>query len=116
MDDAVTVFKALSDRTRARIVAMLLDQGETCVCILARVLGMPECSVSRHLAVLRAAGMVCARRQRTWMYYRMANPKTRLRKELWKCLRTCSGEDPQVRRDRERVQRLNCGNLERRQR
>lgn len=65
------LFKALGDETRLRIVA-LLAHGELCVCHLQAGLKTSQPNVSRHLAVLRAAGVVAARRDGSWMYYRLA--------------------------------------------
>jgi ArsR family transcriptional regulator len=65
------VCRALGDDTRARIVA-LLAHGELCVCHVEAALGLSQPKVSRHLAILRAAGVVQRRRQGTWMYYRLA--------------------------------------------
>lgn len=65
------LFKALGDETRLRIVA-LLAHGELCVCHLQSGLEASQPNVSRHLAVLRAAGVVETRREGTWVYYRLA--------------------------------------------
>jgi ArsR family transcriptional regulator len=62
------LFKALGDETRLRIVA-LLAHGELCVCHVQEALGLSQPNVSRHLAVLRAAGIVEDRREGTWVYY-----------------------------------------------
>ncbi len=64
------VFRALSDENRLRMVA-LLAQGELCVCHLEAALGLSQTNVSRHLAVLRAAGLVDSRREQSWVYYRL---------------------------------------------
>lgn len=64
-------FKALSDETRLRIVG-LLGEGELCVCHIEAALELSQPMVSRHLATLRAAGIVEARREGTWMHYRLA--------------------------------------------
>ena len=64
------LFRALGDETRLRIVA-LLAHGELCVCHLQSALAISQPNVSRHLAVLRSAGVVGARRVGTWMYYRL---------------------------------------------
>jgi ArsR family transcriptional regulator len=68
---ASRLFKALGDETRLRIVA-LLSHGELCVCHLQEALGLSQPHVSRHLAVLRSAGVVTHRRERKWVYYRLA--------------------------------------------
>jgi ArsR family transcriptional regulator len=65
------VFRALGDETRVRLVA-LLSHGELCVCHLEKGLALPQPTISRQLAVLRAAGVVDSRRDGTWMYYRLA--------------------------------------------
>jgi ArsR family transcriptional regulator, arsenate/arsenite/antimonite-responsive transcriptional repressor len=64
-------FKALADRTRLRILA-LLGNNEVCVCHLHDSLGVPQPTVSRHLAYLRRTGLVSARRDGVWMHYRVS--------------------------------------------
>ena len=75
IDQLEDAFKALADRTRLRILA-LLGNNEVCVCHLHDTLGLPQPTVSRHLAYLRESGLVEARRQGVWMYYRLATPKS----------------------------------------
>lgn len=70
-----TIFKALSDETRLRIY-LLLGGGELCVCHIQATLGTTQTKVSRHLAVLRNAGLVTARRDGLWIYYRRSEPGT----------------------------------------
>lgn len=65
------LFKALGDETRLKIVA-LLAHGELCVCHVEAALALSQPAVSRHLSVLRAAGVVEAHRNGTWVYYRLA--------------------------------------------
>lgn len=65
------LFKALADETRLRIVG-LLSEGELCVCDLTHSLGMPQSTVSRHLAHLKNAGLVTDRRCKTWAYYSLS--------------------------------------------
>lgn len=74
-DDLAKVFRALADETRLRILALLRD-GEVCVCHIHGGLRLPQPTVSRHLAYLRESGLVEARRQGVWMYYRLAAPKS----------------------------------------
>ena len=66
-----TLFKALADRTRLRILGLLLD-GEICVCHIHESLGLPQPKTSRHLAYLRRARLVAARKEGLWVYYRLA--------------------------------------------
>ena len=76
LDALTTVYSALSDPTRLRILA-LLGEGEVCVCHIHASLDVPQPTASRHLAYLRKAGLVSARRDGIWMHYGLtpqANP------------------------------------------
>ena len=64
------VYAALADPTRLRMLALLRD-GEICVCHIHASLDVPQPTASRHLAYLRKAGLVDARRDGTWMHYRL---------------------------------------------
>jgi ArsR family transcriptional regulator len=64
-------FQALADGTRLRILGLLVA-GEVCVCNLHESLGISQPKVSRHLAYLRRAGLVTARREGLWVHYRLA--------------------------------------------
>lgn len=66
-----TFFDALSDATRRRILLLLLKADERCVCELYQALKQPQPTVSRHLAILREAKLVMARKEGTWAYYRL---------------------------------------------
>jgi ArsR family transcriptional regulator, arsenate/arsenite/antimonite-responsive transcriptional repressor len=70
VDQLETLFKALADKTRLRILA-LLDNNEVCVCHIHDSLAVPQPTVSRHLAYLRRARLVDARRDGVWMHYRV---------------------------------------------
>jgi DNA-binding transcriptional ArsR family regulator len=70
MKDAVRLFKALGDPTRLRIVK-LLERGELCVCQLTAALGMGQSRISRHLAILKDAGLIEDRRAGKWVHYRL---------------------------------------------
>lgn len=67
------MFDALVDATRRRILALLVHQGELCVCELTAALDDIQPKISRHLGVLKDAGIVIARRDGTWMFYRLAD-------------------------------------------
>lgn len=66
-----TLFKALADSTRLRILGLLLDSG-VCVCDIHESLALPQPKVSRHLAYLRRAGLVEARKDGLWVHYSLA--------------------------------------------
>lgn len=72
LHDLEATYKALADATRLRIL-MLLVEGEVCVCDIHDTLRLPQPTASRHLAYLRRAGLVEARRAGTWMHYRLAD-------------------------------------------
>ena len=71
LEDLTRVYAALADPTRLRILALLRD-GEICVCHLHASLDVPQPTASRHLAYLRKAGLVDARRAGIWMHYRLS--------------------------------------------
>ena len=71
VDELQNLFKALADKTRLRILA-LLGNNEVCVCHIHDSLGVPQPTVSRHLAYLRKSGLVAARRDGVWMHYHVS--------------------------------------------
>jgi ArsR family transcriptional regulator len=72
--DLAFLFAALSDRTRLRLLN-LMDGREVCVCYFVEILGQSQPKISRHLAYLRRAGVVAARREGKWMHYRIVVPE-----------------------------------------
>ena len=72
MQKQLQILKALSDSTRMRIVLLLLNNGELCVCDIMESLGIPQSTASRHLSLLRSAGLVDGERRGVWMHYRIA--------------------------------------------
>lgn len=64
-------WKALSDETRLRILK-LLEKGELCVCHFMAVLDMGQSRISRHMGILKQAGLVDDRRAGKWVFYRLA--------------------------------------------
>lgn len=93
-----TVFRALSDQTRLRILN-LLRGGELCVCHLVVVLGVPQPTASRHLSYLRRAGLVVARKDGLWNYYRLSPSRGTSHKMLLACLAQCFQEDREFAKD-----------------
>jgi len=70
-DTLANLFKALSEPIRLRILSLLLENGELCVCDLVNTLQLPQSVTSRHLAYLRNNDLVKARREGVWMYYQL---------------------------------------------
>jgi ArsR family transcriptional regulator, arsenate/arsenite/antimonite-responsive transcriptional repressor len=69
LEKTSAVFRAFADENRLRIVNLLLSRAELCVCDIQRVLALPQARVSRHLTILKHAGIVSARRDGRWMHY-----------------------------------------------
>lgn len=106
MDTEAELFKALSHPIRLRMAVFLAMHGETCVCHLAGAMGEPDFKISRHLAIMRSAGMVTARRQDTWMHYRLTEPRSDIEGCLQNCLRHCFVTHPAVCDDLKRFETI----------
>lgn len=65
-------FQALADSTRLRCVVLIAAHDELCVCELVHALDLSQPKISRHLKLLRDAGVVDDRRERIWVHYRLA--------------------------------------------
>lgn len=63
--------KALADETRLRLILLICDQKELCVCELLSALEISQPKISRHLAILRDSNIVMTRREGQWIYYRL---------------------------------------------
>ncbi len=96
------MFRAFSDRTRLRILSML-HGGELCVCDIVEVLGVPQPKASRHLAYLRRAGLVTARKQGQWSYYRLAPARNTFHEKILDCLACCFADVPELAKDAKKL-------------
>ena len=92
--------KALSDPIRLRIILLLQAEGELCVCDLMAVLGLPQSTVSRHLAYLKRSCWVDIRREGVWMYYSLNRESCTICKELLQTLEQHAGNLPEAESDR----------------
>ena len=81
----VELFKALSDETRLRLVVLLYKR-ELCVCQIEAALGISQTKASRHLAILRRAGLLKARRDGLWIYYTLGEPGSKVEAALFQSL------------------------------
>ena len=105
--DMELFFAALADRTRLRLLnLMALD--EICVCYFVEVLGTNQPKISRHLAYLRRAGLVEARREGKWMHYRLAEPSDERAARVFREALAWLSEDAGMRRDRQSLTRVCC--------
>ena len=96
------MFKALGDDVRLRIVA-LLSHGELCVCHIEEALDLTQPNASRHLGILRAAGIVAHQRRDKWVYYRLAPQNNEERKRHLKALVSSFAKQGVLRKDVERL-------------
>jgi ArsR family transcriptional regulator len=96
------MFQAFSNRTRLRILHLLRD-GELCVCDLVSTLAVPQPKASRHLAQLRQAGLVVARKHGLWSYYSLATARNAFHKKLLECLAICFDDVPELAKDAKRL-------------
>lgn len=71
--ELASLFKALSEPIRLRILILLLEKGELCVCDLVDTLSLSQSVISRHLAYLRHNDIVMAKREGVWMYYQLTD-------------------------------------------
>lgn len=108
MEKEAALLKLLGDPLRLRLAALLAAEGEICVCHLAGALDEPDYKISRHLGLLRSAGLVETRREGTWIYYSLRKPAGSLEKTLWDCLGTCFVDHPAAKQDRSRLKKVSC--------
>jgi ArsR family transcriptional regulator len=100
------LLKALADPVRLRLLSLLADRDEVCVCHLHEALALPQPTVSRHLAYLRKKGLVATRKEGLWVFYRLAKPASDLHRTLVACVGSCLSGYDLVKADRERLGRL----------
>lgn len=105
--DIEKFFLALSDRTRLRLLNLMGDD-EVCVCFFVEILQTSQPKVSRHLAYLRGAGVVEARRDGKWMHYRIVEPPNEHAARVFREIRAWLREEPQMQRDRARLVKVCC--------
>jgi ArsR family transcriptional regulator len=101
------LFQALGDRTRLRLLNLMKDT-EVCVCFFVGTLEALQPKISRHLAYLRRAGLVTARRDGKWMHYSLVEPRDRHAAEVLRGVLAWADRDPEMRRDRERYRAVCC--------
>ena len=106
--DLVNLFAAFADRTRLRVLN-LLNAGEVCVCYFVEILGESQPKVSRHLAYLRRAGVVNARRDGKWIHYSLARPADPAQAKVLESTLAALERDKQMQRDRAALEKVCCG-------
>jgi DNA-binding transcriptional ArsR family regulator len=100
-----SALKAVAEPTRLRILKSL-EVGELCACKIVELVGLSQPTVSRHLAILKAAGLVTERKEGRWTHYRTSTDASGFRSRLLSLLDTWGGEDDVVTRDWRRAEEL----------
>lgn len=101
------LFKALADRTRLRLLNLMGDD-EVCVCYFVEVLRTNQPKISRHLAYLRRAGVVAARREGQWMHYRIVSPSDSRAARVLEEVRAWLAQERELQQDRLRLEKICC--------
>ena len=101
------LFKALADQTRLRLINLIGDD-EVCVCFFVEVLKINQPKISRHLAYLRRAGVVSARREGKWIHYRLVEPPDPHAANIFREVRAALPSDPAMKSDRARLEKICC--------
>ena len=105
--DKELFFRALADRTRLRLLN-LMGADEICVCFCVEILKTNQPKISRHLAYLRRAGIVGARREGQWMHYRIVEPDDSDAARVLKDIMAWLANDTEMQRDRQRLVKICC--------
>jgi ArsR family transcriptional regulator len=103
--ELVQIYECLCDPTRLRLLHVLA-QGPLCVCHFQEILGEPQVKISKHLAYLRARGLVEVERSGNWMIYALPARRSRELTANLACLQDCARENPVFRRDLARWKKL----------
>lgn len=103
--DLTRIYECFCDPTRLRMLH-LLGQTPLCVCHFQEILGEPQVKVSKHLAYLRARGMVRTERSGNWMIYALPTRRDAELEANLKCLQDCALTLPEFKRDLKKLARL----------
>lgn len=105
MNDLIRISNALADHGRVRLLAMCFD-GERCVCQLVALLGLSNASVSKHLSLLRDAGLLSSRKQGRWVHYRLPAEPSTPAAEAIEWIRRHAARDDVLKTDREQMKQI----------
>jgi ArsR family transcriptional regulator len=94
MKEVARFFKVLADESRLKMLWLLFNHRELCVCDIMAVLEITQSKASRHLAALRNAGIAADRREGLWSYYALRPVEEKLVEEHLKLLRTSLSKRP----------------------
>ncbi|HIQ40033.1 MAG TPA: metalloregulator ArsR/SmtB family transcription factor [Sulfurivirga caldicuralii] len=108
MEQVSAFFKLLGEPIRLRLIALFLNGGSYCVCVLVDVLNLPQSTVSRHLSQLRKAGLLLAERRGTWMHYRLNPDLPAWQQHALEAIRQLQHRDTQLLADQKALQQVLC--------
>lgn len=112
LENFESVSRSIADSTRVRILKML-ESGELCVCQITAILGLAPATVSKHLSLLRMAGLLSHRKQGRWVFYRLSshdnNPYA---PPVLKLMQGILDDDPVIAEDKSRLETINSVPLE----
>ncbi|MGQ9616288.1 MAG: ArsR/SmtB family transcription factor [Spirochaetota bacterium] len=104
VEDLIKIFKALADRTRLRIVWLLCRaECEVCVCEIMDSLKESQYNISRHIKILKGAGLVRENKEGRWVYYSLVNLKNNFQDFILKAVKSIS--DDMFKLDEERLRK-----------
>jgi ArsR family transcriptional regulator, arsenate/arsenite/antimonite-responsive transcriptional repressor len=109
MENIALIFQSLDDETRLRVLALLLQEDELCVCDLVTVLQLPQSTVSRQLSLLKNAGWLKDRREGVWIYYSINRSLAPIQQFIIPVLRNFIPGTEVARKDLERLRNVNEG-------
>lgn len=112
MEKLINILKALSDPNRLRAF-MALSEGELCVCQLIEMLDLAPSTVSKHMSILKQAGLVKSRKDSRWVYYQTSNSekKTAIHR-IYQILNDDIKTDPLISNDKARLRKIKTQDLE----
>jgi ArsR family transcriptional regulator len=105
MKDLLPLFNALADESRLRILHLLFESGELCVCDIEATLGFTQTKVSRHLSYLKRSGLIQEKRCGRWMLYSITDPKTEHQRMIIGSIQTILQSHKQTQKDAAKLKR-----------
>lgn len=109
MKQTARLFKSLSEEVRIRILLLLQEQEELCICDLMAALELPQSTVSRHVAYLKNTGWLNDRRGGVWMYYSLVGQLDIQHRSLLALVADACGNQPDAVQDRLRLEQYATG-------
>lgn len=108
MEEFIRQAKAIADPTRARMLK-LLEAGELCVCQLMEVMSLKQSTASKHLSILKTAGLVETRKEGPWSYYRLPHKGRGSASDLLEFMKTRLNHEAHIKKDRRLLEQKGSG-------